>query len=66
MIGGGLGAENEIAFKTERLKEESQENWGRGVPCKLCWLFCKYFVSVIKMASLDLRVLNQHVLLEER
>lgn len=29
MIGGGLGAENEIAFKTERLKEESQESWGK-------------------------------------
>lgn len=56
----------EWASKSERLKGESQENGGRGVSCKLCRLFCKYFVSVIKMASLDLRVLNQYVLLEER
>lgn len=42
--------------QSKESKGESQENGGRGVPCKLCWLFRKYFVSVIKMASMDLRV----------
>lgn len=43
MIGSGLGAEKEVAFKTKRLKglKESEENGGRGIPCKLCWLFHK-------------------------
>lgn len=35
MIGGGLGAKNETTSKLERLKGESQENGGRGIPCKL-------------------------------
>lgn len=44
------------SIQNKEIKGESQENGGKGAPCRLCWLFCKYCVGVIKMASMDLRV----------
>lgn len=65
MIGGGLGAEKVAALKTKRLKRlrGRVSRMGKSFfPCKLGWLFCKYCVSTVKVASVGLRVSLKTVL----
>lgn len=58
MTGSGLGAEEEGAFRRRRLKrlKGRVRGMGRGIPCKLSCLFCKYCLSAITVASRGLRV----------
>lgn len=57
MTGSGLGAEEEGTFRRrlKRLKGRVR-GMGRGSPCKLNCLFCKYCLSAITVVSRGLRV----------